>query len=276
MSSAQDEFNRLYNHREKVSGHPEDQDHSDQDSNPPSDSEALQYSHSDSDDGYTSNNMASRSASYRVPNTVFDANTGPKGVITDAQAFERARKRSFRRTLLSVAGFDQSQPKFVKEDSTLLANTTPPDGSSDDEDSFMRKWRESRMQELQNQSSRRSSPRRRMYGSLEAVDAEGYLDAVEKSPAGTTVVVCIYDSESSASSLVEDCLTNIARKQLTTRFVKMDHEIAELDNIKPPALLAYRNGDVFATIVDVLNQFPTGRSCSAESLEDLLKLHRIL
>jgi hypothetical protein len=46
-----------------------------------------------------------------------------------------------------------------------------------------------------------------------------------------------------------------------------------MDHIKAPAILAYRGGDVFATIVDVLRSIPRGRSCSADSLEDLLKLY---
>lgn len=62
----------------------------------------------------------------------------------------------------------------------------------------MRKWRASRMQELQTQNNgagRRVSPRRRIYGHVEDVDAGGYLDAIEKVPANTVVVVCIYDPE---------------------------------------------------------------------------------
>lgn len=46
-----------------------------------------------------------------------------------------------------------------------------------------------------------------------------------------------------------------------------------MDHIDAPALLAYRAGDVFATIVEILKQIPKGRSCSADSLEDLLKLY---
>lgn len=52
----------------------------------------------------------------------------------------------------------------------------------------------------------------------------------------------------------------------------MHQDIAEMDHIQAPALLAYRGGEVFATIVDVLRNIPRGRSCSADSLEDLLKL----
>ncbi len=43
--------------------------------------------------------------------------------------------------------------------------------------------------------TRRHSPSQRKYGNLVAVDPAGYLDAVEKVPADTTVVVFIYDDE---------------------------------------------------------------------------------
>lgn len=46
-----------------------------------------------------------------------------------------------------------------------------------------------------------------------------------------------------------------------------------MSHIQAPALLAYRGGDVFATIVNVIRSIPKGRSCSADSLEDLLKLY---
>ncbi|KAF7115752.1 hypothetical protein CNMCM5793_003255 [Aspergillus hiratsukae] len=282
--SAQDEFNSLVaNNQEKFSSHPEDRDNSDRDSEPASDDDTNDNDHahfSDSED-FDGTAMASRTATYQVPRTKFDANTGPKGVIADAQAFERARKRSFRRTLLSATGMDyshhRSNSKSITDDANLLQHPSPPDGSaSEDEEQFMRKWRESRMQELQNQTSRRTSPRRKMYGSVETVDAAGYLDAIEKVSSDTVVVVCVYDPESNVSSLVEDCLDTIARRQPTVHFVKLDHEIAEMDNIDAPALLAYRAGEVFATIVEILKQIPKGRSCSADSLEDLLKSHRIL
>jgi hypothetical protein len=78
------------------------------------------------------------------------------------------------------------------------------------------------------------------------------------------------------SAIVEDSLGTIARKHGTTRFVKLHHEIAETDHIDAPALLAYRAGDVFSTIVDIPQQLPRGRDCSADSLEDLLKEYVML
>lgn len=191
-SSAQDEFNQLlHNNKEKLSSHPEDRDSSDRDSNSPSsDPEDPQDNPpSDSDDYDT---MRSRTATYHVPNTVYDANTGPKGVIADAQAFERARRQSHRRTLGGI----------VSDDTTPLKKSPSPDsaGGDDEEARFMRKWRESRMHQLQNQSMRRSNPRRRMYGGVDTVDAAGYLDAIEKVASDTVVVVCVYDPDVSPVS----------------------------------------------------------------------------
>ncbi|OJJ50961.1 hypothetical protein ASPZODRAFT_148346 [Penicilliopsis zonata CBS 506.65] len=293
MSSAKDEFDALVQ-KERVSSHPEDRDHhSDHTDSEPEDDTHNQYVHSDDEDDdddhhhdhHNNDAMVSRSTAYHIPNTVYDANTGPKGVIADAQAFERARKRSFRRTLLSVTGFDQfhssSKPTPIPETDTTPLNRgrdggSPHSSAEEDEESFLRKWRESRMQELQKTNTRHLSPRRRMFGSVEIVDAAGYLDAVERSPSGVTVVVCIYDPDSNTSGIVEDSLHTVARKNPATRFIKLHHEIAEMENIEAPALLAYRGGDVTATLVDIPRQIPRGRPCSAESLEDLLKLHRVL
>ncbi|KAL2864718.1 phosducin family protein [Aspergillus lucknowensis] len=272
MSSAQDEFNRLVsNNRERDSVHPEDGDnHSNGDSS---------IHETDLDPAHnTTPTMASRTSTYTIPNTRFNANTGPKGVIADAQAFERARKSTFRKSFVSGSAGYSSQSGST-DAAALLHNSPPPDRTSDlddaDEDKFMQQWRQSRMQELQTQKARRPSPWRKYYGSVDTVDAVGYLDAIEKVPSDQVVVVCLYDPESSTSSLVEDCLKTIASRQPSIRFVKLHYEIAEMDHIEPPALLAYRDGDVFATLVDIPHQIPKGRSCSADSLEDLLK-HRVL
>jgi hypothetical protein len=285
--SAQEEFDQLVqNNRAQISSHPEDRDDSphfsdDNDAltSPPRNLRQRRVIDSSDEDEDSTDNMVSSRGNYHVPNTVFEANTGPKGVIADAQAFERARKKSFRKTLLSAAGFDSNGPAFGSKGTRDETSTSAPEGSSgsdDDEERFMRKWRTSRMQELQNRGMRRPSPRGRRFGSVETVDAVGYLDAIEKVTSDTVVVVCIYDPQSDDSAIVEECLVTIARRQVTVRFVKLHYEIAEMDHIQAPALLAYRGGEVFTTITDIIRNIPKGRSCSADSLEDLLKLNRVL
>lgn len=204
--SAQEEFNQLVNsNRSRFTSHPEDHLDSDpdfSDDEPSSRLRSRQTLDSSDEDDDDADMVSSRTANtnYHIPNTVYEANTGPKGVIADAQAFERARKKSFRRTLLSAAGLDSNNsPSFSSKSTRDDAPLAPGDQSSasedDDEARFLRKWRQSRMHELQGRDNRRPSPRGRRYGSVETVDAVGYLDAIEKVTSDTVVVVCIYDHE---------------------------------------------------------------------------------
>lgn len=198
---AQEELDRYLNNNEKITGHPEDQNNSDNESSThSSDGDGKKakghddYHHSDSSDNDTAPpKMVARSTAYKVPSTVFEANTGPKGVIADAQSYERARKRSFRRTLMSMAGFDPS--RLNKEQTSPNLSLSGASSPEDDDEAFMRTWREARAQELMQRSKRRNSPSKRVYGTVETVDANGYLDAIERVPLDTVVVVCIYDPE---------------------------------------------------------------------------------
>lgn len=145
---------------------------------------------------------------YQIPQTHFDANTGPKGVIADAQSYERARKRTFRQTIYD---FSNSLASNVTEKLTIptrrrgVSRSGSDLASSDEEDEFMKSWREKRTQELQQGKSiqnRRSSPSKRSWGKLVTVDPIGYLDAVEKVTTDTTVVVLIYDPDVSSLLLL--------------------------------------------------------------------------
>ena len=298
--SAQDEVDRLFSQKERVNAHPED---SRENSISPtqSDQETTDtYVHSDGDDddddsrkSHKMSTTMTSTATYHLPTTVFDANTGPKGVIADAQSFDRAKKRSFRRTLMNFTSnqIDYLRSRSPEKSTPTTAVSSSPE-ASDEEEEFMRQWRQNRLQELSTmnggQSYRRQSPSKRKYGTLDTVDANGYLDAVEKVPSDTVVVVCIYDPEvrpdhhvfhyldhatdttpqSNASAVVEDALSTIARKNPTTRFVKLHHEIAEMDHVGVPAILAYRAGEVFATLVDIDRYLP---QCTSYTLDNLLR-----
>ena len=194
-SAAQDEFDGIFNSLDKSSKtHPEDKD----DSSSDHDGTTL---HSRNEDDHTPPAKASPvmpSATYIPTNTQFDANTGPKGVIADARSFETAKKRTFRQTLYAFAS-GESPPLFGNRNRfTREKSKTPSPDISDDEDEFMRTWRANRMEQLASMNqihTRRQSPSKRRYGSLVTVDPAGYLDAVEKVPTDTIVVVLIYDDE---------------------------------------------------------------------------------
>ena len=198
---AQAEFDHLINTSDsQPKVHPDDLSHSSDSSDSASDHDGSTTLHS-SDESSTAPPKASPAmptATYLSNTTQFDANTGPKGVIADARSFETAKKRSFRQTLYAFT--DATPLKKLNVSNREKSKSPSPDLSADEEeDDFMRTWRQKRLDELstmkQEIRTRRQSPSKRRYGSLVAVDPAGYLDAVEKVGAETVVVVLIYDDE---------------------------------------------------------------------------------
>ncbi|PVH99433.1 thioredoxin-like protein [Periconia macrospinosa] len=262
-TAAQQEFNELLRDKDQDTRHPEDR-HNDSDHSEP-DTDPNDHYEIDTDDELgIPKNMRSTNSNYVLPSIRSEANTGPKGVIADAHAFEKARKQARRFTW---------SKKTSPESYTVTAYHDEKQNSSDEdgEESFMRQWREARLKELQTVGqrirSRTTSPSRRVYGNMPAVDGEGYLEAIEKVARDVTVVVFIYDDRSDASNAVEQCMYEVARRNDTTRFVKLHYEDAEMESAGIPAVLAYKNGEKFAQLVPVLDELPEDSVLSAVSLE---------
>ncbi|KAI5836835.1 thioredoxin-like protein [Morchella snyderi] len=195
--------------------------------------------------------------------------TGVKGVLADAVSFESARRRE--RTARASPG------QYAGYTEPAMAVSPPKrresDGESGSDDDFVKVWRKNRLAELKTgvATTRRQSPSKRKYGRVEAVDAAGYLDAVERVSSETIVVVTIYNDSSSESQFVEDCFNTLARRYLTTRFVKLHYREAEFDPEVVPAVLAYKGGELFANLVKIVDEIPPGRGLSTDSLELVLR-----
>ena len=205
-TAAQDEFNALAHRENRYTTHPDDADQSSDESvEATSDHERVPSDSSDENQNATkARGRPAPTDMYHIPRgTYFDANTGPKGVIADAKSFDQARKRTFRQTIqdaLSNGATGTVFEKYRTNSSRNREKSSSPDlSASDDDDEFMREWRQTRIHEMQcgvqDNRNRRQSPSQRRYGRLMPVDANGYLDAVEKVASNTTVVVCIYDED---------------------------------------------------------------------------------
>ncbi|KAK5115849.1 hypothetical protein LTR85_009443 [Meristemomyces frigidus] len=278
MSAAQDEFNELMRDKERRTQHPADDDDDarsflnlseDDDATPPA-------SHADLDEVESRPSLSQ--ARSTIPTTRYGANTGPKGVISDAQHWRDSR-RQHRTSMRSTASLASHMQSGLSMREQPPAEKVPEfdDEDEDDEldDDFMDKWRRNRLLEMRkgtpgsNMHSRERS--RRLWGGLTTVDGEGYLDAVDKSPPDTVVVVYIYDDCSEVSTSVEECIRSIARKHIGTRFIKLHYRDAEMEPAGVPALLAYRSGDKFAGLVPVIQDIPDDADLSATTLENVLR-----
>lgn len=184
--SAQQEYDQLFADKSKSSKHPEDLNNLSDDEHHPSDDEDPEHffeKDEDLDDlDQTELRMRSR---YFLPRMRQEANTGPKGVIADAQSFEQAKKSQ------RFSFFRSNKDLPQVEDLSVNGNN--------DEEGFMERWRRNRLAELQEpnsrqrSSSRGTSPGKRVFGNLLTVDAEGYLDAVDYTGDNVNVIVLIYD-----------------------------------------------------------------------------------
>ncbi|KAI4937528.1 uncharacterized protein J4E92_002259 [Alternaria infectoria] len=268
-TAAQDEFNELIRDKDREDRHPEDR-HNDSDlSDSESPGAADDYLEKiDTDDELDI--PADMRANYYMPNLRSEANTGPKGVIADAQAFEQAKKQARRFTWKKNAAPAQYNVNAYHDEKT---------SSSDDEvdEGFMRQWREARLKELQNVGerirSRTNSPSRRIYGSMPLVDGVGYLDAVDKTASSTVVVVFIYNSDPFAevSQMFEKVMHEVAKRNDTVRFVKMYNDDAEIEDTGVPAVLAYKGGEKFADLIPLVECLPDDSELSAVALETVFR-----
>jgi hypothetical protein len=205
MASAQDEFNELMRDKERRTQHPEDEDSDDARSflnlSDDEDNDATPVGSTADPDDYAPRASMS-SARHTIPLTRYEANTGPKGVISDAQNFRDSR-RNHRVSLRSNSNLATQGPGGVSPPAQMpISEEKIPESDEDledweDDSAFMKKWRKSRLKELQNGAfdsklhSREKS--KRLWGGLTTVDGNGYLDALEHSPKDGVVVVFIYD-----------------------------------------------------------------------------------
>lgn len=216
MASAQEEFNELMRDKDHRSQHPEDDedadarsflnisdDDDDDDREEKANARQLRTGapdrRSSRDDSSARQSMSL--ARSNIPITRYDANTGPKGVIADAQNFRDSRRihRNSVRSLSSLV--NQAQTLSVTQTVATEKLSEEDDEDFDEElqdDDFVNKWRQSRLRQMQSGGHASSSlhsrtQSRKVYGSLTTVDGEGYLNAVDRSPPDTVVIVYIYD-----------------------------------------------------------------------------------
>ncbi|KAF4553836.1 Hypothetical protein D9617_6g095690 [Elsinoe fawcettii] len=289
-TAAQDEFNSLFADKTRISQHPSD--------SPLDRSDAASFLEDDSASDRTppasvhtiTNNAR---AKYTVPSARHQSNTGPKGVITDAQAY-RAAARARTSEGMSRASFTaqreadvaRTQPYVTGLQEVKVLEEEEEESDVEDDEVFMESWRRERLRELQNHNGRRigsgGSPggrggsRKRGYGGLVPVDGTGFLEAVDGSGRDTVVVVYIYDDQSEVSDLIEVCVQELARKYINTRFVKLHYHDAEMEPAGVPAVLAYKGGDKFAGLVPVFNEIPDDADVTAQTLEKVFQKHQIL
>ena len=66
-------------------------------------------------------------------------------------------------------------------------------------------------------------------------------------------------------------MRDVAKRNDTVRFVKMHNDVAEIEDVGVPAVLAYRGGDKIADLVPLWKALPDDSELSAVSLETVFR-----
>ena len=149
---AREEADRYFSSRAQPTSHPEDRNHSSDHSS--SDNEKHPSHDATSDADTDDDDMATMTATrtnptFHLPTTTSYANTGPKGVIADAQSYQRAKQSTFRDRFTS---FTNSLRPSEKPTTTLPVPPSPKsnhpphplhssDSSEPSDTEFMSQWR---------------------------------------------------------------------------------------------------------------------------------------
>ncbi|TVY54011.1 Phosducin-like protein [Lachnellula suecica] len=285
LSAAQEEFNSIASKAaasEKSPYHPSDaQDYAhDTKENGDRDEEDL-YREKQIDDTMR---MPTFNTGLNLPHKSFDSGrtTGVKGVIADARSYEEARRNgSWRNRNRLSPNRGPSTSRADKRASTISFLKDDGEGSEDEDEEFLERWREQRKRELEREGNdirnRRTSPSVRRYGRFDEVDALGYLDAIEKVTRDTVVVVFVYDEDCEVSQLVSHALQPLVQKHPHTHFVRVPYQDIEFDSAGTPAILAYKNqGDLFANLTYVVDQIPDDGVFDSKALEGILRRHNVV
>jgi len=185
-TAAQDEYNNLFRDKSRRTAHPEDDAASFLDDNSEDESGARTPQASSSPPLPTGN--------YKIPTTRHQSNTGPKGVITDAQAYRDAARS---RPSMNASRTSLHQLPEIETPHWNLQEDI--DEELEDDDGFMQEWRKQRLAAMSGASKvlggrqRERSANRTRFGALVPVDGPGFLDAVDGSGSVTVVLVFIWD-----------------------------------------------------------------------------------
>lgn len=185
-------------------------------------------------------------------------NTGPKGVRSDARAFQAsmtAQKQS-RQAALSAMAYDDERGAGLTF------------GEEEAERDAHERWVEARLKELSKSSSSSGGVNSTLF---ENVDASDYLAIVDATP---LVCVLIHNPDDDDDDKDDEEFTNLLkvvfRRYKGVRSIKLHFKEAEMDDIACPALLLYQDGELIKTCLRVDEEIPSEQDVTHRNVETVL------
>ncbi|KAH0615602.1 hypothetical protein JD844_005056 [Phrynosoma platyrhinos] len=185
-------------------------------------------------------------------------NTGPKGVINDWRRFKQLETEQREEQC-------REMERLIKK----LSMTCRMLHESADDEAFLQQYRQQRMEEMRQQLHSGQQFKQ----VFEIQNGEAFLDAVDKGPKNTLVMIHIYEDEVPGSEALDGCMICLAAEYPMVKFCRVRSSLigtsARFATSALPALLVYKGGELVGNFVRITDQL--GEDFFAGDLEAFLQ-----
>ncbi|XP_063172221.1 phosducin-like protein [Candoia aspera] len=254
--------------------------------------EKLQYYYSSSEGEEDSEKDEGDAESHSVPDAALPKevalnsdgsaiNTGPKGVINDWRRFKqleteqrqeqcREMERLIKKLSMTCRShLDEEKDKQQQLQLQEKLNDKLAQHEGDDDEEFLRRYREQRMEEMR----RQLHPGQRFEQVSEILGGEAFLDTVDKGNKKAPVMVHIYEDDVPGSEALDGCMLCLAAEYPTVKFCRVRSSLigtsSRFTSNALPALLVYKGGELIGNFIRITDQL--GEDFFAADLEAFLQ-----
>ncbi|CAG8600805.1 11951_t:CDS:2 [Diversispora eburnea] len=160
--------------------------------------------------------------------------TGPKGVLADHAYHKRQMQQQKAK---SITTYNEHML------SKALTTTTFR------EDEIIKAQEEELFKDLENIRNKK-----KRFGTLREISSNQYVKAIDNELPNVSVIVHLYENSNPQCRLLNECLTQLAKKFVYAKFIRILAHDLEFDPIGLPALLVYKNGDLIANLVKITDE----------------------
>ncbi|KAI9478895.1 MAG: thioredoxin-like protein [Benjaminiella poitrasii] len=204
--------------------------------------------------------------------------TGPKGVKADHDYYQQkqlaAKSKAYAeynaRMLAKAHTTTTYREDVAREKEELLVLEHQQEEENDEDDEVLKQYREKRLQKLKQlkESNHHVRQQQKIFGTLMTIDADGYVTHIDDEWKTIPVIVHLFDERLPLCRLLDSHLSELARKYVLAKFVRVPAIDLDFDLVGSPAILAYQGGILVANLVRMVDE--VGTRFDVETVEDIL------
>jgi len=163
---------------------------------------------------------------------------------------------------------ERYDPKLLLNDKQL-EEMAEDDPDFNDEDPFMKEWREKRMMEVAQEAAK---PK---FGSVYEINKPEWEDHVTKAPAESNVVIHLYQEYVIECKVLNEILNELAAKHKNVKFIKCvaTKAVENFQDRDLPALIFYKGGELQGQLVPC-GTILGGKRMTSKTVEYVLWMHQ--